>query len=168
MRLFDLITILASLSPYLSLSLSLLLSLSLSAYLSSSFSSSLHLSVYHSFSLCLSISSLPSLSLPRRQIHQLMALRGILPPFIGQSLSHILPEYSNCIHNADTFFVNGLNKGKEEILQELITRIRLHLNVRLEGINVLSIRIKYDMTCLTVIKKSFNYFVQLFCFDPFF
>ena len=93
-----------------SLFLSFCLSLSLSPYLFLSISVSFSLSIY----LTLSLSSIYSLSifLSYRQIHQLMALRGILPPFIGLGLSHILPEYSNCIHNADTFFVNGLNKGK--------------------------------------------------------
>ena len=99
-------------SFFLSVSLILFVPFSLTIYHFLSFCRSLSHSLYLSFSLSLfnflSLAIFPFY----RQIHQLMALRGILPSFIGLGLSHVLPEYSHCIHNADKFFVNGLNKGK--------------------------------------------------------
>ena len=46
-----------------------------------------------------------------RFMPQLIAIRGLLPTFAVRGLNALLPEYTSCIHSADTQFVSGLEKG---------------------------------------------------------
>jgi hypothetical protein len=99
-------------------------------------------------------------------VHQIMAIRGLIPHFIRDSVFGYAPQYLQCMHDADAAFVNALDNSLENDVVPVWWKNKQLAPDGAEGVNeyheACSLGIPWLRYCIVSPKMFFQMVAEMF------